>query len=124
LAGLGIPWIATLDGDQEGQKYIRSIKARGFEDKFVADRCLIHAAGTLEDQLLADGLEGELRPILRALGHSDADTLDVAGLKRRLLDNKIPYAAELASRVVADRALAQQMPQIFREAVTNLRGLV
>ena len=121
---LGIPWTAVFDGDPAGQQYVAAIAAREFDAAFVAGHCRTHPAGTLEDQLLADGLEPELRSILEALGQDDADMIDRPTLERRLSDNKIPYAAELARRLDGDAALAQRMPQAFRDAIADLRGLV
>ena len=120
---LGIPWLAVFDGDNAGQGYVRSIEARDFEAAEVARRCRTLANGHLEDQLLADGLEPELRSILRDLGQADADTIDRATLETRLANNKTGYAAELAARIRDDNALAMRMPQAFRDAIAELRGL-
>jgi putative ATP-dependent endonuclease of OLD family len=120
---LGIPWTAVFDGDAAGQRYVNALAARGFDPAFIAQRCRTHAAGHLEDQLLADGLEPELRSILQALGQNDAAMIDRPTLQRRLADNKIPYAAALAARLNGDGALAQRMPQAFRDAIASLRGL-
>jgi putative ATP-dependent endonuclease of OLD family len=120
---LGIPWCAVFDGDLAGQSYVTSIAARDFEAAFVAQRCKTLAAGTLEQQLLADGLEMDLRQILLTIGHADAPTMDRPALERCLDKNKTRYAAELAKRIAADPALAQRMPQAFRDAITSLRGL-
>lgn len=119
---LSIPWIAVFDGDQAGTSYCDGIRRRNFDAAFVADRCRTHPAGTLEEQLIADGLELELRDILATLGQADAVTSTVPDLLRRLEDNKTAFAAELAARMTP--ALAQRMPQQFREAITALRGLV
>ena len=120
---LGIPWCAVFDGDPAGLGYVGNIAARDFEAAFVAQRCKTLAAGTLEQQLLADGLETDLRQILQAVGHGDALTMDRPALERCLNNHKTRYAAELAKRIAADPALAQRMPQVFRDAVTSLRGL-
>lgn len=121
---LGIPWTAVFDGDDAGRGYVDALTGRGFDAAFVAERCRIHAAGHLEDQLMADGLELELRSILHTVGVADAATCDRATLMKRLSDNKIPYAAQLALRLNGDPALAQRMPQTFREAIASLRGLI
>ena len=120
---LGIPWLAVLDGDDAGQRYIQSITARGFDSAFVLARCKPLPAGNLEQQLLEDGLEYELRAVLRDIGHTDALDIDRQTLERRLAGAKTAYAAELASRVTADGALALRLPQPFREAIATLRGL-
>lgn len=120
---LGIPWLGVVDGDAAGLGYVQSIIARDFDAAFVADRCKTLPAGTLEKQLLADGLEPELRAILVTIGQTDALTIDRPTLERCLSKHKTRYAAELAARIAIDPALAQRMPQAFRDAITNLRGL-
>jgi putative ATP-dependent endonuclease of OLD family len=120
---LGIPWLAVFDGDTSGLGYVQSIATRDFDAAFVAARCATLPSGTLEQQLLADGLEPDLRDVLRSIGIADALTMDQAALRRCLDKNKTRYAAELAARIAADAALAQRMPQAFRDAIMNLRGL-
>lgn len=120
---LGIPWLAVFDGDDAGHAYVRAIASRDFASAFVDQRCRLHAAGHLENQLLADGLEPELRAILQTLGHHDADSIDKEALSKRLEDNKTAYAAALAERISEDAALAQRMPQAFRDAITDLKGI-
>ena len=120
---LEIPWVAVLDGDDAGLSYVRAISARDFDAVFVAQRCKTLPAGTLEQQLLADGLEPELRAVLQSIGETDALTIARAALERCLDNKKTSYAAELAPRIAADVTLAQRMPQAFRDAITGLRGL-
>jgi putative ATP-dependent endonuclease of OLD family len=120
---LGIPWTAVFDGDQAGMTYVQTITSRDFLPAFVAQRCRTLAAGTLEQQLLADGLEPDLRDILLRQGHTDALTIDRAGLETMLEKNKTAYAAALGVLVESTPALAQRMPQQFRDAITSLRGL-
>lgn len=120
---LSIPWVAIVDGDAAGSSYVQSITDRGFEVAFVAQRCKKLPAGTLEQQLLADGLEPELRQILQTLGYADASTMDRQALEKRLDANKTRYSAALGARIAADAALAQRMPLTFREAIMSLRGL-
>lgn len=120
---LGIPWLAVFDGDAAGQGYVQAIINRDFDAAFVGQRCAMLPAGNLEQQLLADGLEPELRSVCGAVGHADAQLIDRPTLERRLADSKTKYAAELAVRIAADAALAQRMPQPFRDAIAVLRGL-
>lgn len=80
--------------------------------------------GTLEQQLVADGLQTELKAVLTELGHADAAGLDNVSLIARLEATKGSYAALLARRCAADPALATRMPEALRTAVTSLRGLV
>ena len=120
---LGIPWLAVLDGDTAGQGYVRAIIGRDFDPTLVAQRCKTLPAGYLEQQLLADGLESELRDILRNIGEAEAQTMDRPALEKRLQSGKTTWAAELAARIARDAALAQRMPQLFQEAIAALRGL-
>ncbi len=119
-----IPWLAVFDGDPAGQQYCTSIANRDFPAAFVAARCRTHAAGNLEQQLLADGVEPELRQILAELGQADANTIDRPTLAKRLDDHKTSYAAKLADMILVNPALAARMPVRFRDAIASLRGLV
>jgi putative ATP-dependent endonuclease of the OLD family len=120
---LSIPWLAVFDGDDAGATYCDSIGSRNFTAGVVAQRCRRLPAGNLEQQLLTDGLEVELQSILAALGQADVATMDRAALESRLGKHKTAYAAELAARITAAPALAQRMPQAFRDAIGELRGL-
>ena len=118
---LGIPWLGVFDGDDEGRKYIRAIRNRGFDDVELARRCRTHTAGDLEVQLVADGLGPELRETLAALdvpvGQDDGELLT------RLRANKTAYAATLAARVRGDLSLARRAPEAFRTTIEQLPGL-
>lgn len=120
---LSIPWLAVLDGDQAGHQYVQAITNRQFAPAFVAQRCRTLAAGHLEQQLLADGLEPDLRAILQELGQADAQAIDRPTLEARLKKCKIDIAAKLAERIGADPTLAPRMLQRFRDAIGELRGL-
>lgn len=120
---LGIPWIAVLDGDRAGQEYVRAIIRRDFDPALVARLCKTLPSGNLEQQLLADGLESDLRSILQSLGETDAATIDRPTLETRLDKKKIACAANLAVRIAGDASLAQRIPSLFRDAITELRGL-
>jgi putative ATP-dependent endonuclease of OLD family len=118
-----IPWLAVFDGDPQGKKYCDQIKARDFTDAVVSAKCTQHAERHLEAQLLANGLEAELRSVLAALGQSDAAALTRPELEARLDNYKTAYSAELASRILARPALVEQMPVRFRDAIEALRTL-
>jgi putative ATP-dependent endonuclease of OLD family len=120
---LSIPWLAVFDGDKAGNGYVTRIKARGFPDAFVDQRCRCLASSNLEQQLLADGFGADLRDILDSLGHPDAHTIGLVDLEKRLDNAKTAYAAELAKRLAATPALAAKFPQAFRQAIADLRGL-
>jgi putative ATP-dependent endonuclease of OLD family len=120
---LSIPWLAVFDGDAAGIRYCDRIEERHFSAAFVAARCRRLPAGHLEQQLLADGHEAELRSILVALGQADAMTITLPELQARLGKNKTAYAAELARRILANPAFAATMPQPFTDAIAELRNL-
>lgn len=120
---LGIPWIAVFDGDVAGKAYVRRILKRGFEKAEILRRCHCLPAGDLEDQLLQDGLEVDLRAILVKIGCSNANSLGAAAFKKRLQDYKTAYAAELASEVEAGRIPVSRLPTLFRNAIGALAQL-
>lgn len=120
---LGVPWLAVFDGDASGIGYVEAIIARDFDREFVAERCRTLPDGNLEQQLLKDGLEAELRGALDAIGCADAESGDLATLEKRLRDNKTRYAAELAVRISENEGLAERMPSAFRSAIADLKGL-
>ena len=121
---LDIPWLAVFDGDDAGKRMKGAIASRGFSDEEMKERCQTHPAGDLEAQLVADGLEPELRDVLAASGIPDASQLAGDRLADRLRKNKTTYAAELAARVRQDADMARRSPQAFRTAIEQLRGLV
>lgn len=120
---LNIPWLAIFDGDEEGRKLIRQISNRGFDDDEINERCFCHKDGDLESQLVADGLETQLREILTELGVKNVSILTEEDLIDNLSKNKTDYAAALAARLRADPSLVPYAPEAFREAIDRLRGL-
>lgn len=121
--GLGIPWLAVFDGDAAGQGYKDGILARDFDGTFVDERCRLLPAGHLEQQLIADGIEPELRAILNTLGRPNALTCDLPTLMTHLEKTKTDYAALLAKQIKADPTLAQRILEPVRQAIASLRGL-
>ena len=120
---LGIPWLVVLDGDDAGKKRIREIKSRIGDADLAEERCRTHSAGNLEQQILSDGLEPELRGALLNAGHKDAEDIDSANLESRLENFKTDYAAELALMLRGNSALASRMPEAFRNAIKDLGSL-
>ncbi len=120
---LGIPWLALFDRDQAGEGYIRAILDRGFDEAFVADRSKLLPSGTLEQQFLADGMEGDLRLALQTIGQQDAMSIDRPMLESRLNNYKTDYAGVFAFRIAADPGFAKKMPDLFRSTIMRLRGL-
>ncbi len=120
---LAIPWLAVFDGDAAGLGYCQSIATRGFDAAFVAARCRTLAADDVEAQLIADGLEAELRTVLISIDVAGAATANQAELIGHLRKHKIAYAAELANMMRGNAALASKMPRPFRDSIADLRGL-
>jgi len=120
---LNIPWLAVFDGDGAGEGYPTQIGKRGFTDTEVAARCVCLPAGDLEQQLVADGLQPELRAILTALGKKAGDMPDDDALVKHLRKSKTAYAAMLSRQCSTDKALASRMPAPFRNAIAKMPGL-
>ena len=122
---LEIPWLAVFDGDDAGKRYVTAIAKRGFKRREIERRCRTHEAGDLEAQLIADGLEPELREVLAELDVRDAANLTVDDLLKQLRDNKKTVcAAVLAARIRDDANLALRAPDAFRRAIEQLPGLI
>ncbi|MBG0796645.1 AAA family ATPase [Methylocystis sp. L43] len=120
---LGYPWLAVVDGDAAGLDYIARIAARSFSADEIARRTYSLPAGHLEQQLVADGLQPELKAILISFGNAAAASFDDATLIATLENDKIGYAAVLAKQCAENPVLAQRMSAPFRNAILSLRGL-
>jgi len=114
----------VFDGDSAGKAYVRRILKHNFDKAEVLRRCYCLSAGDLEDQLLQDGFEPELRAILIKLGCSNANSIDLLTLKKRLQDYKTAYAAELAFQIETAQTAANRMPALFRNAIGALSQLI
>jgi len=120
---LGYPWLIVVDGDPAGQDFLEKIEARHFSAQERTLRCSRLPAGDLEQQLIADGLQAELKQALTDLGVAGAANLNDADLLAALKDAKGRYAAILARLCATDPVLAGRMPEPFRRAIQSLRGL-
>lgn len=120
---LGYPWMVVVDGDDAGNKYLDQIQGRGFSAEEMTLRSRKLPNGYLEQQLVADGLQGELKSILKELGVAGAEELDDENLIETLKDGKTGYASVLARRCVMNKDLAKIMPEPFRNALEALKGL-
>ncbi len=117
-----IPWMAVLDGDNAGQTYKASLVKKGFTQIEADTQCLLLDAGYLEQQLLADGIEKEIRSILKNIGNNDADTCDQVALLKLMEANKTDYAAALAFEVRQNQSLASRILEKVRLAITALQS--
>ena len=125
---LDIPWLAVFDGDEAGRNYVESIAKLGFSDAEQAElagRCQTHSAVDLEAQLVANGLDPELREILTELGVKDVADLTNDELLTQIKQDKMKTdcAALLAVRFREDPDSALRAPPAFRTAIEQLRGL-
>ena len=103
--------------------YIRSIKGRGFDEAEINERCRTHPQGTLENQILADGLGPEVRDALAKLGVADAGDLADQDVIDRLSNRKTSYAAILSERIAGRQSLLSRCPSTFREAIHQLKEI-
>ena len=118
-----IPWLAVFDGDGEGKGYVDDIAKRGFPPQELMRRCRTHEADDLEAQLVANGLDPELREILKKLGVQGAADLTNDELLARMKKKKIGCAALLAVHLRENPASASRAPAAFRTAIKQLPGL-
>lgn len=117
---LGIPWFAVFDGDSEGLGFTESIRTRAFRNSEIVLRCS-NLAGTLEEQLVADGVQSELTSCLTTAGVSTASIANDADLLATLKANKMEYTRELVLRIIADHVFAGQILAPIRSTIQKLR---
>ncbi len=120
---LGYPWAMVVDGDDAGTRFIAAVKKRNFGEPVIAAQTRQLPKGTLEEQLIADGLQNELRAILASQGVAGAATMTDAELLKALKDDKCTYAVELGARCAADVAMTKRMPQQLLEIIEIVKGL-
>ena len=120
---LDIPWLAVFDGDKAGKGYEEAIAKRGFPPQEIKRRCRTHQAGDLEAQLVANGLDPELREILTKLGVQGAADPTNDKLLTQVRHNKTDCAVLLAVRFREDPDSALRAPPAFRTAIEQLPGL-
>ena len=120
---LGYPWTMLVDGDQKGTQFLGSVRNRNFDSAYMAQRTRQLPIGTLEQQLVADGLQPELKCVLAGQGVVGAATMSDPDLIAALKDDKCGYAAELGAQCAASPALTHRMPLQLREVITLLRTL-
>lgn len=120
---LGYPWFMVVDGDPAGNSYITAVQNRHFSAGQMSEFSRQLPTETLEHQLIADGLQVELKAILVGQGVANVAAMNDAELLLALQKSKSSYAAELGKQCSIDPALTQRMPLAFREAIETLRGL-
>jgi putative ATP-dependent endonuclease of OLD family len=120
---LAIPWVALFDGDKAGKKYLAQIKNRDFEKAEITNRCQLIPNGDLEQLLVIDGLEQELRNILARLGQQNALTMTAADVITKLRGQKTQYAIELCSDLRTDPSLLAKIPATLKNTITRLQAV-
>ena len=118
---LGYPWIMLVDGDREGARFIADVRGRHFTPAHMAQCSRQLPAGTLEQQLVSDGLQPELKSILTAQGVLNVAAMDDNALVATLKADKCGYATELGAQCAASLSLTQRMPLLLREVIDMLR---
>lgn len=121
--GLDIPWCAVFDNDSEGRKFKDSIKGCGFEQAEVDERCRLHAAGDLEQQMAAGMGEAMVREVAAEIGVSSAATCPYADLISAVKKRKVEFSVALSRRLEADATLVEKMPPELVAAIRGMRGL-
>ena len=118
---LNIPWQAVFDGDDAGEGYIKKMKRHEFEDTQINEQCHTHKAGNLEQQLIADGFDSDLREILANLGGRGAKNLEKQELISQMKGKKRDYAAIFAERLQNGRlSIEEDQLTAFQTAIRNL----
>lgn len=109
-----IPWDMIIDNDHGGDTFVKQILKRGFDQRDVDQRVVKMPAGTIEDQLIADGNDEILKKIL------NCPQLSRQELLTRMKD-KVQYASAFSARITTDPDLAERMPQQMVHLVRRLR---
>jgi putative ATP-dependent endonuclease of the OLD family len=120
---LGIPWKCLFDGDPAGTGYVASIGQRDFPAAELATRCGTLPHVDLEAQLIADGLEPELRAIMTEIGVHNVANLTTPELTESIRNHKTDYAGKLATRLEADEAFAARFPQPLLDLIEAMKTL-
>jgi putative ATP-dependent endonuclease of OLD family len=118
---LGYPWVMVVDGDQEGSRFLADVRSRNFTCTQMAQRTRQLPAGPLEQQLVSDGLQPELKAILTAQGVGTAADMNDPELIAALKADKCGYAAQLGKQCAESVVLAERMPLLLREVIELLR---
>jgi|GEM_PF-1071307 putative ATP-dependent endonuclease of OLD family len=117
-----IPWVMVVDGDSGSKDFKRQLLNRGFSsDDLVRQVITLTEPNNLEDQLICDGHEMLLRGILQENGVAGANSCSVQDLKKKLKKNKTLYMRTLASQIVENVSLAEQMPVAFVTTVKSFK---
>ena len=118
---LGIPWLAVFDGDRAGREFQASILKRGFDADEVQRRCRMHEAATLDRELVRD-LGDELESFVTKVGCDP--NLEEDNLVESLHEDAQPrLSALLAERVRNGSSFARRLPEAFKTAIEESRGL-
>jgi len=120
---LGIPWKCLFDGDQAGVSYVENIRHRDFTPEEISARCGTLPNVDMEAQLIADGLEPEMREILTELGVQNIGVMSSADLPDAMRKHKTDYAGKLAARLATDENFAHRFPQPMLDVIEAMKTL-
>lgn len=118
-----IPWLSFCDKDRGGEDFLRLIRDRGFRADEMQARCRQLPEGDLEQYLVKNGFENELRQIAIECGAKRESVCEVGGLIEVLRKDKLRYAAALARRIRLDGKLVDAIPAFFKDLVQDLKAL-
>ncbi|MDP2630870.1 MAG: AAA family ATPase [Candidatus Uhrbacteria bacterium] len=117
---LDIPWRMVCDGGAEVVQFSKQLKNLDFTAAEIIAHRSSHVSGSLEEQLLGDGMEPELRTIATELGLANASACKTEELKDFLCKNKVAYGKKLADHIVAHPDVIKRMPEEFKKAIKDL----
>ena len=120
---LNIRWRMLVDGDPEGERFRGQLLKRGFNEDDLARRFYtLPKPNTLEGQLIADGHDQLLRKILAEVTSDTALSCSADDFAARLANKKIECISRLALRVEKEVSLANSMPNLFRQLISDLKS--
>ena len=120
---LGYPWVMVVDGDDEGNRFLADVKSRNFSNEFMAEHSRQLPDGAVEAQLVASGLQTELKEILQLQGDANSVGYNDEELIQALKRDKRGYAALLGTRCAVDPSLTARMPAELREAIDLIKDI-
>lgn len=120
--GLGIPWVALVDGDSAGERYLAKLGKYGFSTDEIASHCYRHAEPGLEAAMSVSG-EALLRHAAELARIAGASTLPLPDLVNRAEKKKIDIAVKLAELIRGDPSLVDKLPPQLVAAVRAIKEL-
>jgi putative ATP-dependent endonuclease of OLD family len=121
----GIPWLALVDNDRQGQQSRAEVVGLGFASQQLDELVFTLEDGNLELALLAAKNESLLRDVLeKECALQNVQGSSKAALCALLDDNKVEIAKALADRMKNAAEMAVLMPRSITLMMMKLRELV